>query len=339
MKRDDVTRRIQQLISIDGRIDEWPPRYADEFLRISSETQHAPLQEGETAAISFTSPKTTALCFDRVWGMGEVPQPIGFIGDSTAEIAIVVFRLIREREVAIRELLDHDQLLKYPDALRWRAQLLSMFHEDHGKKRLPIYQDSGGSESESMRILAESIARERNRAVVPVYDSVEIREREYRVGEHEVVVAVLSGLDVVKEDKLTWRQVHEFRRDREARSHLLRLKHWMDSEMSGKPLSFIEDEIAVKLEAYRFALEKHGIETAIGSFNSVLDWRHLLATSTSAATGSLVSGEALWGAIAAGGVVVGNVGIQIASAWLKLEEVKRGQNSEVAFVHGVAKRK
>jgi len=101
----------------------------------------------------------------------------------------------------------------------------------------------------------------------------------------------------------------------------------MDKDMVGKSQSFVEDEIAIKLENYEHALEKHGIKSVVGAFKDLLyDNLGLLGAAGLAAAGF---------PYLAGGIVVGKVGVKLAEARLDLDDVKRGDNSEIAAVYEI----
>lgn len=106
-------------------------------------------------------------------------------------------------------------------------------------------------------------------------------------------------LEVVDEEALSWEQVLEFRSDAAAKADYRRLVHWLDRDMVGRTYQYVIDEIGVRLEKYRAAIRKHGLQSRIGVLASVLEAKALWPASV-AAGGSIIAGEPLWGALVEG---------------------------------------
>src|SRR5207244_674200 len=100
---------------------------------------------------------------------------------------------------------------------------------------------------------------------VPIYESMGSLEQDYHLGSSQIIVAALQGLRIVNERDLSWQQIADFRNDHAAKTKLRRLRHWLDSTMMGKPLSYVRDELAIRLDDYEWALKKHGINTVTGT--------------------------------------------------------------------------
>ncbi|MBI4831010.1 MAG: hypothetical protein HY801_05540 [Candidatus Lindowbacteria bacterium] len=162
------------------------------------------------------------------------------------------------------------------------------------------------------------------------------RDMEYANGNRAAVAAVLFNLKITDEEKLTWSQVIEFREDKEARKKYRRLLHWLDNEMVGKSHAFIEDEIAMKLEDYEWALKKHDIKTVLGTVSDTLDGEYLKGVAAVSGVVSLAASP-LFGLLAGTGLVVSKVGVQLVQNWLDFKEIERGPNSEIAVVYDIKK--
>lgn len=283
-----------------------------------------PLLENETAVIANGNEKIASLCYDRVWGVS-LPG-IGFIGNTSAEIALIMSQF----------LFYHLDKRSPQIALEMQCLLRGIFsHISSASKAGEILTKE--TISFHVKWLATSLGAKLRKPIIPVYGSLSARDSEYKIGDHQIIVPVLSNLDVVLPDQLEWPQIIEFRKDDDTRRKYRRLVHWLDANMIGKPQSFIEDEIAIKLEDYHYALRKHGVKTATGTISSILDWKHLAAAGTSALSIGVLTEEALSGALVAGAITVGKVAVSVAKSALDLEDVKRGPGSEVAFVHEVTK--
>jgi len=162
----------------------------------------------------------------------------------------------------------------------------------------------------------------------PIYADSAQKDREYKAGEKEVIVATLSDLDIVDEDNTPWDAVLQFRGDPDARGKYRRFIHWLDKELVGKPQSFVEDEIAGRLQDYTDALRKHGIRTICGMIRAALDPRHWPACDF-AAVAAMLNDKPWWTA----GLMIGKVCLSVATALLDHDDVKRGPNREIAYVY------
>jgi hypothetical protein len=172
--------------------------------------------------------------------------------------------------------------------------------------------------------------------VVPVYSSREEHDTDYRPGNRATVIAALDNLRVVDEQQLSWEQVTEFRNDHQNRLKYLRLLHWLDKDMVGKPRSFVEDEIALRLQDYEDALAKHGILTVLGLLSKAADGKAMLGASSLTASLAL-SGESTLGIIAGAGLLIGKVAVQVVEVLLDRDDATKGAHSEVSWVHEVKK--
>ncbi|MCX5643754.1 MAG: hypothetical protein NTZ17_03575 [Phycisphaerae bacterium] len=143
-------------------------------------------------------------------------------------------------------------------------------------------------------------------------------------------MSALMDLQVVDEESLTWDQVVTFRADNEARKKYRRFLHWLDGTMLGKSQAFIEDEISQRLEDYEHALKKHGIRTVIGTIEEALDGKYILG-----AGGFALVGHPILAALVAGLLVAGKVTVKLLQTSLKYDDVERGVNSEISWVHEV----
>ncbi|HEX4302280.1 MAG TPA: hypothetical protein VHZ78_05775 [Rhizomicrobium sp.] len=171
---------------------------------------------------------------------------------------------------------------------------------------------------------------------VPVFNSAAARDSEYSAGHTETIVAAIENLRVVNDAKLTWKQVVEFRHDTEATIKLRKLRSWLDKDFDGQPISKIEDAIATKLSDYEWSIRKHGIQTVVGTISELLDPKMLSSTAATATGLALVGGE-FWAALGATAIIVGKATVSVTQKFVELADRRRGQHSEVAFVHELKK--
>ena len=267
----------------------------------------------ESVAVTFAKPKTAALCYDRVWDpTGQVvPESIRCSGSSPAECNILSFFC----------------LFPAIPPVDWGTIFKRLYDGVSQGTYRGMIEESSGLLYPIARVLAQGFSDSTNHPATPIYGSAQQQQEEYQPGDHQAIVAALENLNIVDESQLTWDQIMQFREDTESRSKYRRLMHWMDKDMVGKPQSFVEDEIAIKLENYEHALEKHGIKSVVGAFKDLLyDNLGLFGAAGLAAAGF---------PYLAGGIVVGKVGVKLAEARLDLDDVKRGDNSEIAAIYEI----
>jgi hypothetical protein len=186
-----------------------------------------------------------------------------------------------------------------------------------------------------MQALSKALKNAYNLDVPTLHNFRQGKFKQYETANYPVVVNVLENLKVVDEHRLTWEQVLEFRKDVKAKRTFRRLVHWLDAEMVGKPLPFIEDEIAQRLEGYEWAVKKHGLETLIGSLSAALDSKILLTGAGALAAGHTI-GQDWIGMLTGASIVVGNCAVHFAREVLDIEQTKRS-HPEIHFVHEVKK--
>lgn len=318
-----------------------------EFARTLLPAGNAPSLE-ESAVVALQCPRTAALCFDRVWSIPldetECPAKIAFSAVSDAElVAALWFHFLRQHQTTLEGFSEFDEVadaIKRGDseAIVGRPGYMTVFSTFLLGMTLTGSSDSLSNQpiQAMARTLSESLRRMLRRTVIPVYESKATCDAEYRAGEHEVVLASLRQLEVVDEEALSWEQVLEFRSDAAAKADYRRLVHWLDRDMVGRPYQYVIDEVGVRLENYRTAIRKHGLKSRIGVLASVLEAKALLPASVAAGS-SIVAGEPLWGALVAGGVLLGKVLVAMGQSKVDLQEI-REEHQEVAFVTEINER-
>lgn len=293
---------------------------------MSETLDYPPPEPGQSVALTRDLPKVSALLYDRVWNH------------------------IRWPEVEGEQLLPKDVGTNFGDAdagLRDWAMVGQLATSSDGgftppapgplrEAMLVDAPDAGSKTRAQARLLRPLVARinrlsrrENEPGIVPVYSSLAARDREYKAGEQEGLVATVVGLRVVDENRLTWEQVLEFRKDTENRKKYRRFRHWLDKDMPGKSQAFIEDAVRIKLEDHESAIKKHGLQTVAGSVEDLLAFTIVATLATGQAFPDLSR--------AAGMVTVALAGTDlVVKLWkrtIDAEDVKPGPHGEVAFVH------
>jgi hypothetical protein len=293
-----------------------PPPYVKEFARslipmVERDRLHIPVlpMPGETVAITFSSPKVAALAFDRVWtprvSRGDIPADILVYGATELEIWAIAAKVV----------------------------------DENGQRPLPEILDAlppegPAKEAYSVRLVADTLASKRGITGVALYDSTDARATEYRPGNRAVIVSLIESVALPDERDISWPQVSEFRRDSASVAAYRRFVHWLDAAYVGKSVEFIEEEIAERMDSYQRSLHKHGIETAIGAIEAVLDPAFLVGV-TALLAGVSFACSVPTGVLAAFVASASKVTCRIARGLIDREAVRRGENSQIAFVHEI----
>ncbi|MGD9614405.1 MAG: hypothetical protein AB7H90_03845 [Alphaproteobacteria bacterium] len=139
------------------------------------------------------------------------------------------------------------------------------------------------------------------------------------------VTVTLSDLSLIDIEKVTWKHVLEFRKDRQAKSKLRNLRLFMQENYKGKPRSFIEDDLHRRIEEYDTISREWGFETRASALNMIFTSKALAG----AFTGSFVS--ALVGApITAALTAAGGLSLEIGRSLLELKKRKRALQLSLA---------
>ena len=216
-------------------------------MRSDAQLLSIPPRLGESIGLTDRAPKTASLLFDRVVTVGAepCPAPIGFtafdFGQQRQGGRTIQYEFVIQDGATFQFLVGHRNGAK----IRKRI---------HGKRL-----DAGLSavSNFTLRAAAEEIRLKLGFGAYPVYHSTGAYSAEYKPGNYEVVIASLDNLKIVHEDSLDWQQILDFRSDEDARRKYRRMVHWLDSSMVGKSQSFVQDELAIKMETYETALRKH----------------------------------------------------------------------------------
>ncbi|WP_302117410.1 hypothetical protein [Allorhodopirellula heiligendammensis] len=214
-----------------------------------------PLRNNESAVIAVASPKTAALFSDRVWCMDmSVPLDVGF-RCGTLEERLALGLMDGMFDVLLDQLPDEEQ-----DAKEWEI-LEKMASLDVESKLATIYES----------MLQSPLAKASGRNLQPFVGSGSAYSHVLSPGDFQVVSASIESMELIDEEKLSWEQVMEVRRDSKARRSLRRFLNWLDLEYSGKPADAVKDAICLRFEDYNEALKKHGLTTKTGVLSSAYD--------------------------------------------------------------------
>jgi len=226
----------------------------------------APLLPNQSVAVVDAAPKTAALCFDRVYDFfAEDTPPDIRCGRVSPDEVRMWARVTGAEGMAERTAYGPpatpDPTIQKRTALH--DLLVSALLKNPGDdRRITEMVEPAGKFF--MRRMADLFAQDHARLALPVFASSAARDRQFRPGTEDIVTVSLVNLGVADEQKLTWGQVRDFRKDEDAKRDYRRLVNWLDDEMEGLPVDYIQHELSCRLEAYEKALHKHGIARRTG---------------------------------------------------------------------------
>jgi hypothetical protein len=261
------------------------------------------------------------LIFDRIWIPWWIspPSPIsdkGSFCDYTTDLKVMDCQLgqrMNELKVMGRE-----------------SENLDFSNENTAKKALNKLLKDGLKRS--IRYVAE-LYSQKGYDVIPLYGKSQQFQNEYTPGLQIAYEASLNEISVVSPEHLTVEQVFDFREDIEAAKQYRSLRLWLRDGLKAESVNHATDIISQKLEAYEWAIKKHGLKTVTGAFSSILSNKTLIAIASGASLATLLSGS-VWSALIGGGLIACSRSlIWIAERQIDFEDVKRGENSEVALFY------
>ncbi len=326
----------------------------------------ARLQPHESFATGMVRPKTTALFFDKLWvhpalirGFAPdrlepyrvppelcVPDPMGagaYYDSFERQCIYLASAWSEETETDPEEALRRLTLETWDRRAIFEVEALQHFEDtrtplwDRLRRLVPPSPaaDVGG---EAWKIYVST--QRRNEAIsfivrlyagrgvelTPVYlDPIEYDgvTRSQTLGLEVCLASVPTVLDA----ELTWEQVAQLRADRDAVARLNRLRRWFTTDLLGKDEREVRAILEQRLDDYRYALRKHGIQTALAGATSVLSFA-AGPTALSAITASPL-------AVAAGGLALASGAL----AWIGTKLIERAdlERSEVAYLYDVRK--
>ena len=224
------------------------------------------LTSNDKVAIAIARPKTAALFFDRIWTLDrDIPGEIGFrIHTVEEKVALGLFDGVINK-LAARE--------KDPNVAEKKIEKASEF--------LTSPEVEVQIAKAYSALLIPSVEKIVSHPVQTFFANEENMKASYEPGSTTMVIAVIESLGLIDESSLTWNHVRAIREDQGSVGQLRRMLHWIDKDMSGKSLGFIQDEINLRITEYEDAAKKHGIKLLTGAFGTLLDvklWNTLLGT-------------------------------------------------------------
>jgi len=97
----------------------------------------------------------------------------------------------------------------------------------------------------------------------------------------------LASKSIIEVDSVDWKQIMEFRKDREAREKLRRFRLFAYDNYLGKSKAYIEDDILQRMDDYETTVKQWRFETAEGAYNILFSPKTLAGTGAGAVLSTL----------------------------------------------------
>ena len=186
--------------------------------------------------------------------------------------------------------------------------------------------------------LISDIYKSSGYTIIPGYFNHSQFENEFKqTGEEIVYEAALNFIPVISDDDVSWDQILEFRKDREAIRKYRDLRMWFRDGLSCESVTEVIDLIGAKIDAYDWSLRKHGLKTVSGAITFVTDFKQAGITTAVGTAGAALGGPIL-AALSSGLVVAGQMTSWIIERYIEKEDAKRTNNSEIAYIYDVKRK-
>ena len=265
--------------------------------------------------------KVAALLFDRIYvGTRTEPKKVSeVIYEIPEEITFGIYELDRPiLKSTIQQIPDLMKNLNFGNDARSDAEQI-------GKGFLDVFSVS-----------MTNAYKKRGVDVIPTFNSFDQFRISYPDGYFLAYQAALNNLSLVSPHKLSWKQVMDFRQDKNALHKYRSLRLWFFDGIKAKSLNQATDIIAQRIEDYQWAIKKHGLNTIAGVFSKIVSLQSISAIATGAGLTAIIGGP-YWSAIVAGAITSAEV-----SVWLferhvdKLSMIKEDY-SDIAILHEAKK--
>jgi len=261
-------------------------------------------------AVTYWLPKTSALLFDHVIGIGPDRCPPSLLPDPP------ILGVISEDPIHMEFTIDGTEI----------EASVEGENTYHGLDADAAFRTTT---QPLLRTVVEDL-RDAGHPAYPVYHSQAAHDGEYQPGDYRVLVSAFEGLAIVDEATLTWEQVLAFRRDKDAKKSYNRFLHWLDQTLLGKDARFVHDELEQRLDDYQEAMRRHGIKTVLGTAAEILDPKIFAAAAAGGA--ALASVNPLLALGAGSGLVLGNAVLKVTQHLVNFQEQRANLRKEIGYV-------
>ncbi len=100
-------------------------------------------------------------------------------------------------------------------------------------------------------------------------------KQENSIEKSEYVGLTLLDTPLIDTKNADWDQIVEMRADSDAHKKLINLRFFFHDNYQGKPITYIEDDINKRLDAYKHTSKKHGFDLITSSLSTLLDAKQI----------------------------------------------------------------
>ena len=262
--------------------------------------------------------KRAALIFDRIWIPSSIDIDHGKIGQGGRTYIMQPHRAEIPPELTFGGTnLDHDiTSASSVVAYRRRDGALEVTGDENEQYR--IYDVA-------LRIVAVSYTIH-GVPVTPLYPSERLMRSQIFDGPAIAYQAALEHIPLIDDSSVTWPEIIEFRKDKDAARKVRRLGLWLVDGLKCDSVAHASDVIAARIEDYKWALQKHGLKTVTGAAS------YIAAGGGATAVLNALS-QPIWESIAVGLTFTAATCAWVAERLIDHEDAVRGANSEVAILY------
>jgi hypothetical protein len=272
-----------------------------------------PVERSDRLAVAIARPKSAALFFDRVWTLDRsIPKDIGFrVGTSNERFALgmldSIAEMIEQYDATSGEKID-EVLWTFVE----KPEVESLIHSTY------------------RQILNKDLQHQSTHQFCDYFSSEPGMKGVYASGNTGMILTAIESAKGIDEAKLEWDQVREIRADSEASLRLRRMLHWCDTNLVGKDLKYIEDEICLRIAEYDDAVRKHGVSLASTAMGYLVDEKVLIPIISTIASGMGYSTE---GAIAGAAFGIGVHLVMVGKETYRFHRERNAQQSQDPFAY------
>lgn len=268
-------------------------------------------EKNESLATGFVKPKITSLFFDKIW----IPKSL--ISSSREYFDIPKAVLVTEKDellVDLRAIRAGDYY--FHAILRNRPVSSGRFYEEMKAMNNGISMDLDDdfnhiiddtppfkysrNRNKAIFISAENFCRQYNLHISPVfYDLTEfeketqliklqdllkhdalkytIRKPNALINKNALTISIQDFPSII-EEKLSWEQVLDIRKDNKNRERLKRFTQWSSARFKNMSPDEIRETLELELEEYKKALKEHGIKALAGTFSTMISSANALCS-------------------------------------------------------------
>ncbi len=266
---------------------------------------------GETCTVApYGTRKRAALLFDRIW-IGRTSSPLGI--EPPPELTFGVHSIDEEISQITGSLFGQDQTGKLLSGTT--EQLQSVVE----RAVVLAYQNAGVT-------------------IIPSFADNKDFSTQYGKGEAIAYQAILANLPVVNEDHLDWEQILQFRRDKESVRKYRDLRLWLQHSLNAESEQHATDLISQKIDDYRWAIEKHGMQTFSEGITQIYDWKDVATAGATSSVVAMLGGGPIASALVAALTVAPKIVAWVTDRRVALKDVERGENREIAIIYEAQER-